>query len=115
MTQDVLKRGQTAQQRASNATAGPSRQRLPYTFCRAMAEAREKEQEEAEAKAVALAAKKGAHMRRVLMSQLYSPEKVEEAFDRDWAKLCHPVLQPIDKYVCCERSLTKEKRKLGTR
>lgn len=23
--------------------------------------------------------------------------KVERAFDRDWARLCHPVLQPIDK------------------
>ncbi|CAM9158668.1 unnamed protein product, partial [Scytosiphon promiscuus] len=44
-----------------------------------------------------LAAKKGAVMRRMMVSQLYCPDKVERAFDRDWTKLCHPVMQPIDK------------------
>lgn len=113
-----------------------------------MANARERLEREAEARAADLAARKGAMMRRMMVSQLYCPEKVqrlkrnfityqsgtmpatkrrcpdmntwvccneregmvntmihrpapiyqvERAFERDWAKLCHPVMQPIDK------------------
>ncbi|CAM9254084.1 unnamed protein product, partial [Hapterophycus canaliculatus] len=64
---------------------------------RAMAKARARQEQEAEARAAELAAKKGAVMRRMMVSQLYCPDKVERAFDRDWTKLCHPVMQPIDK------------------
>eukprot|EP00903_Cladosiphon_okamuranus_P017255 g15900.t1 len=64
---------------------------------RAMANAQAKQEREAEARAADLAAKKGAAMRRMMVSQLYCPDKVERAFDRDWAQLCHPVLQPIDR------------------
>eukprot|EP00752_Nemacystus_decipiens_P008506 g7596.t1 len=64
---------------------------------RAMASAQARQEREAEARAADLAAKKGATMRRMMVSQLYCPDKVERAFDRDWARLCHPVLQPIDK------------------
>lgn len=62
-----------------------------------MGEGRERERLAELQRARDLAAKKGAQMRRVLSSQLYSAEKVEAAFERDWSKLCHPVLQPIDK------------------
>ncbi|CAN0316267.1 unnamed protein product [Ascophyllum nodosum] len=53
----------------------------------------------ATAKAIAaeLEEKKGTKMRLVMISQLYSPEKVESAFERDWAELSHPIYQPIDK------------------
>lgn len=55
-----------------------------------------KRKEEAK-RAAELAAQKGRQMRRILVSQLYSAEKVERAFDRDWSTLCHPILQPLDK------------------
>ncbi|CAM9161057.1 unnamed protein product, partial [Ectocarpus sp. 6 AP-2014] len=77
---------------------------------RAMANARERLEREAEARAADLAARKGATMRRMMVSQLYCPEKVERAFERDWAKLCHPVMQPIDKITedLAEQSSVKE-------
>ncbi|CAM9660384.1 unnamed protein product, partial [Ectocarpus sp. 13 AM-2016] len=77
---------------------------------RAMANARERLEREAEARAADLAARKGATMRRIMVSQLYCPEKVERAFERDWAKLCHPVMQPIDKITedLAEQSSVKE-------
>lgn len=62
-----------------------------------MADAREQQRQDAMARAADMAAKKGAQMRRVMISQLYCPEKVERAFESDWGKLCHPVTQPIDK------------------
>lgn len=62
-----------------------------------MEEARERLLQEAGARAAELAAKKGAQMRRVMVSQLYSPEKVDTAFEADWGKLCHPVSPPIEK------------------
>ncbi|CAM9462721.1 unnamed protein product [Pylaiella littoralis] len=64
---------------------------------REMADARARLERATEAREKDVAAKKGVLMRRVLVSQLYSPDKVEQAFDRDWARLCHPVTQPIDK------------------
>lgn len=64
---------------------------------RAMEDAQAQQTKDAEAKAKDIAAKKGAKMRRVMSSQLYCSEKVEKAFESDWAKLCHPVTQPMDK------------------
>lgn len=62
-----------------------------------MEDAHAQKMRDAEAKAKDLAAKKGAKMRRVMSSQLYCSDKVERAFESDWAKLCHPVTQPLDK------------------
>lgn len=64
---------------------------------RAMEEAHAQQVRDAEAKAKDVAAKKGAKMRRVMSSQLYCSDKVEKAFESDWAKLCHPVTMPMDK------------------
>lgn len=62
-----------------------------------MEDAHARQMQDAETKANDLAAKKGAKMRRVMSSQLYCAEKVEKAFESDWAKMCHPVTQPMDK------------------
>lgn len=62
-----------------------------------MEDAHARQMRDAEAKAKDLAAKKGAKMRRVMSSQLYCSDKVDRAFESDWAKLCHPVTQPLDK------------------
>ena len=62
-----------------------------------MEEAHAQQVRDAETKAKDLAAKKGAKMRRVMSSQLYCSDKVEKAFESDWAKLCHPVMHPMDK------------------
>lgn len=47
-------------------------------LAREMADARARLEREAEARAKDLAAKKGALMRRILVSQLYSPDKVQQ-------------------------------------
>lgn len=62
-----------------------------------MRKSRERERLAELQRAKDLAAKKGRQMRKVMASQLYSAEKVEAAFERDWSELCNPVFQPIDK------------------
>lgn len=53
--------------------------------------------QEAAARASAIAARKGAQMRQVMKSQLYSSDKISRAFDLDWKKLDNSLLRPIDR------------------
>lgn len=58
-----------------------------------MANARERLEREAEARAADLAARKGATMRRMMVSQLYCPEKVQRrrgtSHSSKWYNGCH--------------------------